>query len=301
MTRAQSYTLLFILFACFYADLFGQGLPVVAVYSLQYENTPTTVVKTVNDIVFSFIREQRNYRIIDLRNEPLREDLSVPEGSDFLFYGTLLSRSDGMKLELVLKGGVDQTTRIISRVYENSNKILLESRLLVRDLFDRSIALPDPPSPDETLSASTQQSSNVLIAPKQDEPYSLKKVTDLDSLSGSWQGESGIEKIMILRGGRGVAVLESGISISLELIRGENELIIRQKGSVHIRQFLDLPDAVARQAVSIVPPLEWRFLSTEDDSKLIGTSFGVVIKHDGKNILTMEPKQEKIEWSRAYR
>lgn len=272
--------------------LIAQELPMVAVYSLVSIDTPETVRRTVNDLVFSFIREQRNYRVLDMRKDSLPEDLSIPAGSDYIFYGNLINRTDGIKLELVLKGGMYNTTRLLSRVYENSNRILLESRMLVRDLFDQSVALPEPEFVEIPQVVSLIDSESYGFEDN------LLQVKNIDSLSGSWRGGEGIEKVMILRGGRGVAIFDSGISISLELIIGNNELFIKQKGPLSIRQFLNLPDLVAQQAVSIVPPLEWRFRVTPDFKKLVGVNKTVSIKHDGKNILSMENIEVKTVWLR---
>lgn len=272
--------------------LIAQELPMVAVYALVSIDTPETVRRTVNDLVFSFIREQRNYRVLDMRKDSLPEDLSIPAGSDYIFYGNLINRTDGIKLELVLKGGMYNTTRLLSRVYENSNRILLESRMLVRDLFDQSVALPEPEFVEIPQVVSLIDSESYGFEDN------LLQVKNIDSLSGSWRGGEGIEKVMILRGGRGVAIFDSGISISLELIIGNNELFIKQKGPLSIRQFLNLPDLVAQQAVSIVPPLEWRFRVTPDFKKLVGVNKTVSIKHDGKNILSMENIEVKTVWLR---
>ena len=122
----------------------SQSLPVVAAYTLSSDNANDTLSRTVNDLVFSFIRELRTYRMVDMRSESLPADLRVPDGTDYLFYGSLKEQPDGIRLELILKGGPDSVTRMISRVYENSNRILLESRMLVRTLFDQSVPLPDP-------------------------------------------------------------------------------------------------------------------------------------------------------------
>jgi hypothetical protein len=270
----------------------SQSLPVVAAYSLSSDNANDTLSRTVNDLVFSFIRELRTYRMVDMRSESLPVDLRVPDGTDYLFYGSLKEQPDGIRLELVLKGGPDSVTRMISRVYENSNRILLESRMLVRTLFDQSVPLPDPSANQEAAppSGGTEQQEVPSDA--------LMPVRNTDSLAGSWRGEEGLEKIMLLRGGRGVAVLSSGISISLDLVIVGDDLVIRQKGSINPRQFSDLPDSVARQASAIVPPLEWRFRVSVDQKKLSGTKKTVTIRHDGQNILSMDPVTVDVSWNR---
>jgi len=104
--------------------------------------------------------------------------------------------------------------------------------------------------------------------------------------------------VMLLRGGRGVAVLSSGVSIPLELMLSDGILVVRQKGPQNIRQFIDLPDPVARQAVAVAPPLEWYLMVSSDQKTLGGTKKTVRIKNDGKNILTMENLSIDVIWSR---
>jgi len=271
-------------------SLHAQKIPSVAVFSLSAKNTPETAAKTTNDVVFSFINEQRVYRIVDMRTDPLPADLGVPDGIDYVFFGTIEGQPDGIRLELVLKGGPWAITRKISRVYQSTNRILLESRMLVRDLFDQSVALPDPALPDEGGLSSESRGT--------EPPQELISVASLDSLAGSWHGETGVEKVLILRGGRGVVVFSSGVSISLELIISGEDLLVRQKGASTPRQFADLPDAVAQQAANIAPPVEWRFRVTPDQKILSGIKKAVIFKNDGKNILTMENAETRVQWNR---
>lgn len=275
------------------AMLFAQGLPVVAAYSLSSTQANDTVVRTVNDLVFSFIRELRSYRILDMRSEAIPSDLSVPEGSSYIFYGTLQEQPDGLRLEIVLKGGPYAVTRIISRVYENSNRILLESRMLVRDLFDQTVALPDPGA-DKNLQVSAITETSGTVA----NGVEYFPVRSIDSLAGTWHGESDIEKSMILRGGRAIIILKTGLSITVELSIVADDLVVRQKGPALPRQFADLPDPIAKQAADIVPPLEWRFLVSRDLKTLSGTKKTVRILHDGSNIISMEPILEDVVWTR---
>jgi len=293
MRKTLRFSTVLVLLFCAFPHIQAQTLPVVAMYQLSDHDVGDAVTRTVADLLHSFVRELKTYRVIDMRNESLPRDLSVPEGVDYIFYGNLTNQPDGIKLELVLKGGALHTTRLISRVYENSNRILLESRILVRDLFDKSIVLPDPPVAFTNTDLDPQQPSPVQAGAVQ-----WQSVKNIDALAGAWRGEEGVERIMILRGGRGVAVLSSGISLSLELMISGEELVVRQKGIPTARQFMDLPDPVARQAAAIAPSLEWRFLLSDDQKNLGGTKKTVVIRNDGRNILAMESQIVPVQWSR---
>jgi len=294
MRKTLRFSTALVLFMCALYHVQAQSVPVVAIYQLSARDVGDAVTRTVADLIHSFIRELKTYRVVDLRNESLPRDLGVPEGVDYIFYGSLVNQPDGIKLELVLKGGALNTTRLISRVYENSNRILLESRILVRDLFDQSVTLPDPPA----AIAGSDDAGQPLSSSIQSGAVQWQPVKNIDALAGAWRGEDGVERIMILRGGRGVAVLSSGVSVSLELMISGEELVVRQKGAPTARQFMDLPDPVARQAAAIAPSLEWRFLLSDDQKNLGGTKKTVVIRNDGKNILAMESRIVPVQWIR---
>ena len=115
--------------------------PRVAVYQLQASAMNEKTVKTVDNLVFSFIKELKSYTILDLRTQPVPVEFPEELGIDFIFFGALQELPEGIKLELILKGKEEQVTRIISKVYENINRILLDSRLLVLNLFDFSVRL----------------------------------------------------------------------------------------------------------------------------------------------------------------
>ncbi len=271
----------------------AQQPPVVAVYSLSSTDVGDHIAKTVNDLVFSFVRELRSYRIVDMRLDQVPRDLGVPDGTDYLFFGTMTNEPDGIKLELVLKGGPFGVTRLLSRVYENSNRILLESRMLVRDLFDQSVKLPEPSAQPALAGVSID---GAVSRPQS--ALELRSVESVDSLAGSWKGEEGVERIMLLRGGRGVAVLSSGVSIPLEVLTAGDNLVIRQKGSANPRQFADLPDPVAKQAATIAPPLEWNFRITPDQRTLVGTKKTSSFVNDGTTVISMDSLEQGVSWTR---
>lgn len=275
------------------AGVSAQQPPVVAVYSLSSTDVGDHIAKTVNDLVFSFVRELRAYRIVDMRLDQTPRDLGVPDGTDYIFFGTMTNQPDGIKLELVLKGGPFGVTRLLSRVYENSNRILLESRMLVRDLFDQSVQLPEP-NAQPALAGVMGDASTVRPSIGGD----LHPVESVDSLAGSWKGEEGVERIMLLRGGRGVAVLSSGVSIPLEVISLGDNLLIRQKGSANPRQFADLPDPVAKHAATLALPIEWKFQITADQKTLMGTKKTSSFKNDGTKVISMDSLEQGVSWTR---
>lgn len=287
--KKRRSSFLVILFFSVFLFAESPSIPRVAIFPLQSDNETAYLQSTLDDLVFSFIKEERAWKVIDMRASNSSEH-PLPADVEYVFSGRINTNQEGITLELKLKGGPDSTTRIISKVYDNSNRILLESRSIVKSLFDLSI----PVSSDNMQAIQSSE----LLSPNTDMDTALVPVASIDSLAGTWYGESGIEKIMILRGGRGVAVLTSGISISLELMISNGDLVIRQKGPMTSRQFIDLPEAVAKQASVASPPPEWRFRQNLDASILLGTKQHIRIYHDGKNILKMESLTINVKWSK---
>lgn len=258
------------------------AIPGVAVYQLQAPAIPEQTAQTVDNLVFSFIKELKTYTIFDLRKEPVPADFPADAAIDYIFFGVLEEVPEGLKLELILKGRKDQFTRIISKVYGSINKILLDSRLLVFNLFDFSVPL-------EQIASTAPQSEPVA---------EFGYVETVDSLAGSWKGEPGLDRVMILRGGRGMAVFSSGVSVSLELKIDNGYLLVTQKGSLQPRQFLNLPDAIAQQAVQQTNPPQWRFLVSPDKKILSGTKVDAQIQYNETAIISVKYGTATVEWLR---
>lgn len=289
----------------------------VAVYRLENSGIDESTAVVVSDLLFSFMREQRNYRI-DFMEKTKGQALSSgtieeeTENHDFIFSGKISAEPEGIRLELLLEGGKPAAERFVSRVYENQNKLMLGTRLLVRELFDaQATALRPPDKPRETeasppdKSGGGQTTGGAETSARETEGESsaferiaFSSVSSLDALAGSWNGESGIEKIMILRGGRGAAIFSSGFSLMLNLSIKDGELVVSQKGKSSPLQFLDVPDVIAVQAAEQAPPLEWKFRISEDGKILAGEKKSVHIVHDGKTIISMDSKSEKVAWTR---
>ena len=258
------------------------ALPGVAVYQLQAPTITEQITQTVDNLVFSFIKELKTYTIFDLRSQSVPVDFPNDTAIDYIFFGALEEVPDGIKLELILKGRTEQLTRIISKVYDNVNKILLDSRLLVFNLFDFSVPL-------EQLARSM---------PQTEQSTEFGYIETVDSLAGSWKGEPGLDRVMILRGGRGMAVFSSGVSVSLDLKIDNGYLLVTQKGSLQPRQFLNLPDEIARQAVQKTNPPQWRFLVSPDKKILSGTKVDAQIQYNETAIISVKYDTATVEWLR---
>ncbi len=256
------------------------ALPTVSVYQVDSLAMQDNVVHTVDNLVFSFLKELKNYTVVDVRTQPAPHGFPAEISTDFIFFCSLKPVDGSIQFELVLKGREAQYTRLISKVYDNINQILLDTRMLVMSLFDFSVAL-----------------ENNTIAQKA-VAVEFDFVKSVDALAGSWRGESGLDRIMILRGGRALAVFSSGVSASLECKIEDGYLLVMQKGAMQPRQFLDLPDNIAQQAAEKTKPPSWKFLVSSDKKVLSGTKTDAQISYSEDVITDISYATSDVKWLR---
>ena len=88
-------------------------------------------------------------------------------------------------------------------------------------------------------------------------------------LAGTWSGEELIEKILILRGGRGFIVFKNGASMTISVsIEGES-VTVKQYGKSNASFFPELPRQEALKIAATASPIEWKLKL--DGNTLAGT------------------------------
>ncbi len=254
--------------------------PSVGLFILESKNVSEQVNAAINNAIFNFVKEQKKYNIIDLRPQKAGENT---ENFNYVFTGSIIGNDNGIELKLILKTPSENITRTISKVYQNANLILLDSRMLVSDLFDMSLNL----SPSGETDAQTDSFAG-----------EFKEVKNIDMLSGSWRGEEGIERIEIMRGGKAVAVLSGGTSVFLHLKISDGYLIITQAGAPNARQFGDLPDEIAKKAVELKKTPSWKFLISPNNKILSGEKTDIKIEYSDGMIISANEVIKKVQWTK---
>ena len=254
--------------------------PTVGVFKLESKNITEQTTATISNAIFSFVKELKKYDIVDMRSTPVTET-DAQQRFDYVFAGKITGLENGIQLELMLKNSSDKITRRISKIYQSVNLILLDSRVLVSDIFDKSV----------NLSVTYN-----LEAPAPKEDVEAAEVKNIDILSGSWQGEEGLERVEIMRGGRGIALLSSGITILLQIKVDEGFLTVNQSGKPLPRQFINLPDEIAKKAAEAGKTPSWKFLVSADNKILIGEKIDIEIVYHGDNLVSVNEVIKKVRW-----
>ena len=140
----------------------------------------------------------------------------------------------------------------VSKQYDSYYKILTEAKSSIKELLDTF----------QLKKSSTADSSSSV------QPETAH--TSTESIAGTWYGEEYIDKIVILRGGRGFIIYKNGaamnITVSVKNSDAAPSLItIQQAGKSNASFFPELPRKTALDNAASAPPIKWQLTLISSD------------------------------------
>ena len=203
---------------------------------------------------------------------------SVPEKSslstDHLSFYTIISKKENSSKwisTLKLINPVTNETESETKEYDSFYKILMEPKSVLHE----SIL--------NLLEHKTTKSNDNFAMP---EPKSTTGIESTEFLSGTWAGEDSIDKIVIMRGGRGFVIFTNGasmnITVELKSEDGQKKILIKQSGRANASFFPELSRNVALTEAVNAAPITWSF-SVTNDNTLTGTK-NTLIESNGAAI-----------------
>ena len=154
----------------------------------------------------------------------------------------------------------------------------MESKASLRSIFE---SLLNNRKPKETDRAND---TNI--------PDNSPPAVSTDSIAGTWGGEDYIDKIVILRGGRGFIIYKNGATMNISVSVADKEVTVTQAGKSNASFFPELPREAALLAATDAPPLSWK-LTVQNSSTLTGTKTTLVESNGG-----IVSGKVRIEWKR---
>ena len=110
---------------------------------------------------------------------------------------------------------------------------------------------------------------------------------------GTWTGENYIDKVVILRGGRGFVIFNNGASMNISVeINSRKQVVVTQKGRSNASFFPNLPRNLALNAALSADPIIWKF-SIVDSNTLSGFKTTLVSTAD-----TYDYQDIQVTWNR---
>ncbi len=265
-----------------------QNKDIIEFYAVTSSSSDREMIKLTQNLLFSYINDLDGYTVIDKRDEEFSPDSGPGEGN-YAFYASIQNSPDGWMCTLSLYSNRTGDVQTAGKAYENYSLILLELRTSVSALFDL-VKAREQQQEQPVPKADPAQTKNL--------PYRPAAIPSTESLAGTWKGEKNIEKIVIMRGGRGFVIFSNGASMNLDITIKNGVLYASQKGSSNASFYPDLPRQVALAVAQTAPPIEWRMELSDDSKILFGQKTTLEAVYDGDTVVSTQTTVVPVVWER---
>ncbi len=215
-----------------------------------------------SDLYFTQLSEINNFSVSDKRTTPNLSER--PDTSEFaegkLSFFTLITKDTNADKWITTYYVVDKTKNeehSKRKIYDSFYKLLMEPKDVLKDTIKQLIENDNAAT---GISTSIQESGTPKSA----------KIASTEELSGTWSGEDSINKIVIMRGGRGFVIFNNGASmnITVELSGSESNrtVTVIQKGNSNASFYPDLKRTAALSAAVSAAPIKWTFTLTDTNT-----------------------------------
>ena len=238
---------------------------------------------TLERMVASYVSETESWgsRLI-----PAGEADSPPgEGTILRISGSITNEGEGLVFRLEgRKPGIGDI-EAVSEICPSVNDVILQARELTYRLLEGSVMespllpaeLPPLPAVENDLSLST--------------------------LTGTWKGDYGLDKVRVYESGKAVASLSNGVTMTLSIsLESENIVFLQDEASTwRFYQSASWSMATAREIAAKARPMRWVMALSSDGRKLSGIKESVAVSRgsDGK-LLVDNDYSRKALWERLY-
>ncbi len=258
------------------AFLSAQAKRALYVYASSSSSGDSAVIKMTEDLFFSQLSAADLFTVRDMRSsEYSAAELTRYGSADSLFFYTQIYEKDGQWfLKLHLIDGATGKETVLQNNYDGYYKILTEAKNSLTSLIKQFNA-------GEAQKTEKQGTSSVTV----------------EKLSGTWYGEDYIDKIIILRGGRGFVIFKNGASMNISVSVSGNILSAVQQGKPNASFFPELPREAALVNAPEAKPVRWE-LTVESESAMKGVKISLVAEYDNSGVLSVKEGRIPVRWHR---
>lgn len=238
-----------------------------------------------SDLYYTQLSEIQELTVSDTRTENCMEqkpDFSELNSSNLIFYSEITKSEKSEKWITTIhifnpNTGIDKSKQ---SEYDSFYKILMESKNTLKETINNLL---------DRNEAQTVASDSFI-------PSSIASITSTEALAGTWGGENFVDKIIIMKGGRGFVIFNNGASMNI-LVEIDNsaenqKILISQRGRTNASFYPNLPRNIAVNAALEAEPLEWYF-NLSDNNTLSGTKKALVQNGESFSYIT-----ENVQWNR---
>lgn len=230
------------------------------------DDLDSNMAKLTSDLYFTQLSEFQNFTVVDKRalfdtKQTNQVDKSLFSETSKTFFAEIKKNSSNDKWQAVFHIFYEGSEVTRTKEYDSYYKILMEPKdnlkATLNDLITRGA---DSPSLQQEALA------------KADLPKPSSQIST-DFLSGTWKGEDGLNKIVIMRGGRGFVIFSNGASMNIVIRLNDGsdaqKITVLQNQRSNASFFPELPREFALEHAVNAEPIEW-VLQAKDSNTLIG-------------------------------
>ena len=223
-------------------------------YGIVSSEIDDNMAKMLSDLYYTQFQEISSFYVTDKRTQDCLKTIPSNDSinsSNFSFYSIITKENAKWISNLTIKN--KNINHSVKKEFDSFYKILMEPK----DILQASLK-------DLVL-----QKTVVSTEEQTEQPQINLPQISTEFLSGTWYGENNINKIVIMRGGRGFVIFNNGASmnISVELSNASKKAIkIKQNGRSNASFYPDLPRQVALKVAVNANPIEWNFELLDDNT-----------------------------------
>jgi len=280
---ALTFNLLFLITSNIFAQSYTYNIDYYGIVATEVD---TNMSKMTSDLYYTQLCEIQNFNVLDKREVPTLSEKPASSlfAQDKLSFFTVISKAKNSDkwLATIHVYNKEQSKEFTkTKEYDSFYKILMESKQSLQETLKNLIE-------NNSTNVAAASSDSVFDAPA--------KSINSEFLSGTWSGEEHIDKIIIMRGGRGFVIYKNGASMNIELQikedAGIQKVIISQKGKSNASFFPELPRNLALTAALSADPITWT-LTIRNNDILIGEKSTLIASGD-----SYKPANTNVTWTR---
>lgn len=273
-TKRFSVFVISLALASFAGILPASAQKTVDFYSTISSSEDTDMIDMTTNLFFTQLQGIDGYIVNDKRD---REFTGAGDfTSDLAFFAEVQEIEDGWMCTLNTVDRVSARAVQETKTYASYYKILLDAKSSLENVLENI----ESHASEDSKSASA--SGSVVMT--------------LDTLAGTWTGDTLIDKIVILRGGKGFVIFKNGASMNIVISINGSSVTVIQKGRSNASFYPELSRELALKNAATASPIKWD-LTVLDAKTLKGVK--TTLAEDKKSPTGASPKSIEVEWSKS--
>lgn len=251
MKKHRQIFAIFVLFSSFFCiPAVAEAIP-VDFYAAISDSKDTNMIRMTENLYFQQLNSLDGYDVSDRRPEEWQK--KDEDASDSIVFFAEIQESPDSAGWICILNAISRLSgerKTSVKIYDSYYKILLDAKNSLVSL----------------LSSLNSDGAEAVVESEKKTEVPSQKALSVESIAGNWTGEPYIEKIVILRGGKGFVIYKNGASMTIQVSISGNSVHVQQVGRPNASYYPELPRETAMLVARTAAPIEWNLSMTDDDT-----------------------------------